>query len=159
MTTTGRISGSIQIDLDNNTVQVKDGLNYKYLTASQVISITIMDKGNKKVYQTLPFGQNQEKYFFEILSFGHFNLLYREGLRANAFETEELPPYFIALEEAIYPLEGKKQILGLMEPYDPAIKSFLKDNGIDLNEENSLIYLFEHINQFAFSQQANMAAR
>jgi hypothetical protein len=146
VTYTDSLSGSIQIDLNENAVVLRVGNSYRRYYARDIKKVVLEGDGGQSIYASYPFGLNAEHFLFEQLSAGALSLLYREGLKFSKYDETNFPPFYIAIDGSVYSLGGKKQVLEAMEDEKDLIKEYLRENKVDFEDRNSLVGLFDYYN-------------
>jgi hypothetical protein len=146
ITNTDSISGQIKVDLEQNRITVREGNSYSYLYARDIKKVTIKKEEKDQVYITAPFGFNSEWFLFEALSDGKLPLLYREGIKLSKYDEEEFPPIFMKIDESVYSLDSKKQVLEAMNDRSGDVKNYLKSNKTNFSDKEDLTKLFDFYN-------------
>ncbi len=147
VTNTETYQGNVQVDLERNQAVLKEGNTYKHHYARDIQRVTIVEPdGNKVRYVSASFGLNADFFLFEQLSSGKVELLYREGLKLNKYDDVTFPPYYMRINNSVYSIEEKKQILEAFDDQKSLVKDFIKNENIDFDSRYDLKKLFDYYN-------------
>ena len=102
ITYTDSIEGHIKVDLEQNTVVLREGNSYKHYYARDIKKVVLQSEGSIIQYASYPFGVNEDHFLFEELSTGQVPLLFRRGLKFSKYDETTFPPFFMAIEGSVY---------------------------------------------------------
>lgn len=137
--------GNVQVDLERNQAVLKEGNSYTHHYARDIKHvIVIQPDGNITKYVSASFGLNADFSLFEQLSSGKVELLYREGLKLNKYDDVTFPPYYMRINNSVYSIEEKKQVLEAFDDQKPLVKDFIKNENIDFDSRYDLKKLFDY---------------
>ena len=139
------LTGSVRVDLERNEITLQKGREYKHLYARDIKKVIL--KTMDKAYVSAPFGLNEEYFLFELLSEGKVMLLFREAMKLSRYDETTYPPFFVKIGPSVYSFGGdKRQLYEIVGEKKSDVKSFIKDNNIDLEVREDLIKLFNYYN-------------
>jgi hypothetical protein len=139
--------GNVQVDLERNQAVLKEGNSYTHHYARDIRQVTVVKPEGKIIkYVSASFGLNADFFLFEQLSNGKIELLYREGLKLNKYDDVSFPPFFMRIENSVYSIEEKKQVLEVFDDQKSAIKDFIKTGKIEFDSRDDLKKLFDYYN-------------
>lgn len=149
LTNTDTIRGTLQINLQNDQLTIKGENGYQFLHADQINRVEVNTSSESKIFISCSFGEDTKIRFFEVLSDGKLQLVYREGIKMDCYDDKEFPPFFMKIGLSLYSISDKRQLLDAMDDRKEEVKLFIKENGLDVSSRESLIALFDSYNSMS----------
>ncbi len=138
----GSFQGDLKVDLESNSLILRQDNQYKHLSAKMIQSAAIGDSR----FMGLEF--DGAYYLFEVLYSGTQTLVYRENLMYKYTDApEELLPFFFVVEGRLIPVSKPKELLDAFGADEKWMSVYVKSNRLDLTAKDDLQVALEYYAQ------------